>query len=165
MSFRDFTKTRRVITAFDSDALFTKLISETCKRIDTLKIFYSVGPQVREQPSIKCPSCIVIPGRVEIAEHQLSGARFDYRFYVNIGFALKHPNDTVIMQQALYLEEKIRHIMSKGDSSPTLTFSSISEHYNTSIEFSAIEPVELLANKVLAFSSGINVVYWVWQSI
>lgn len=166
MSYKDYTKTRSSIAAFDSNAIWAQLMDETCKRIHALKIFYSVGPKVRVQEAIRCPACIVTPNRMIIAEQHLAGARFNYKFYVNIAFALKHPNDCIIMQQALYLEEKIRVSFSKSDSgSSALVFNDVNGHYNTIIETTAIEPIELISNKVLAINSGINIVFSVWQSL
>ena len=165
MAYSDFTSSRSTVAALDTDAMFSTFLMEACTRIHALGYFYRTGPKIREEQAIQCPSCIVIPRSIDIIETQLSGMRFQNDYILDIGFALKGSNDCILLQQALYYEQIIRKSFAKGDDGAAiLTFDSIPEHFNTKILTTTIEPVELLTNDVLAFSSGINIAFSTWES-
>lgn len=164
MVFRDFTKTRSSIGKYDTDPIFVQLLKETVNRIHALRLFYEVGTKIRAKQAVKTPSCAIRPMAVNIAEHQISGSRYDLRFIINPCYVVKHPNDCILLQEVLYLSDKIRRSFAKGDSGPTLVFSSITGHYNTEVEPTIIEPVEFVTEDVLAFNSGVNIIFSVWTT-
>ena len=164
MSYKDYTYQRSKISAMSTDATFASLIKESAKLIHALGYFYEVGTRIRAKESTRCPACVLSPLRREVAEQGLGGPRYDYRYTVQVGFIVKGPNDCVVMQQVLFMEEKIRNLFAKGSGSTVLTFSGVSGHYNTIVESTPIEPIQMFSNNVLAFNSGIELVFSVWET-
>lgn len=165
MSYADYTKTRGNIDILNEDVIFSLLAEKTVDRIHDLALFYSVGIKIRGSQQMKCPSCIVLPKKIEIIESPVSGKRFQNDYYVSFGVAVKGPNDCILMQQVLGYEKKIRSAFIVGDDgAPILIFSSVAGHYNTRIIPSIIEPIDLFAEEILGFSCGFDVVYSVWES-
>ncbi len=156
--------TRKDIIAPDSNTTYNKLLHELCVKIHKLKLFKEVGVRVREQESLTCPACILTPRRI-IPSEELSALQSQVQYPVTLSFAVKGDNDGDIVQQVLFFEKQLRDSLSKNaDNSAPLVFSDISGHFNTKIETSEIEPEALIGNKILIFSSGINVVFFVWES-
>jgi len=165
MFYKDFTKSRNKVISPITDAIFSQFIKNTCIRINDLELFYTVGPKIRSSQSIKCPSCIVVPKAIEIIEENLSGARFHYGYVVDIGFAMKGPNDAIILQYILYFEQMIRRAFIRGtEGAVKLLFSDISVHFDTQVRTVNIVPEELIGNDIFVFGSGINIVYHTWET-
>lgn len=164
MDFRDFSKSRSKIKAQVTDAVFTELLKHSINRIHALQHFYYTGIQVREKETIKCPACILIPRMVDVVEQHLAGGRFDMRYTVDMAFVIRHSNDCIAMQQALYFSEQVRKSFAVGDNNvKILEFEIVGGvHYNTVVSAAPIEVIEVVGNNVLAFSSGVQVVFSVW---
>ncbi len=160
----DLKRTRKDIMKPDSNTAFNKLLLETVERIHGLKLFKEVSVRVREQENWACPSCIVTPRRI-ISSENLSAGQFEIQYPVSISFAVKNSDDSEVLQQILFFEKQVRHSFSKNeDNTYPLAFSDVSGHFNTVVETGEIEPERLIDNKILIFSSGINVVFFVWES-
>jgi len=168
MAFQSYSKSRRAIDRTGGNSIFSQLIKASVDRIHALELFFYVGPQVREKETLRTPACILVPRIIDIAEQNLTGKRFDYRYVMDVGFALKEPDDCIILQQALWFSEQIKKAFSYGDDGANiLTFTLDIEgyeavHYNTIVTSVPIEVLSLIANNVLAFSSGLQVEFSVW---
>lgn len=166
MPYKDYNRSTNRATTMKSDAVASKLMEATIDRVFNLGYFYYVGAKIREGEAPRSPACIVMPVRIEVAEQALPGGRFDYRYIFDIAFFLKQHSDCVLLQQALFLHETVRDAFSIGDNGQkTLVFADATGHYNTDVILGTIEPVEEVSNNVLAYSSGINIMYSVWRTI
>lgn len=164
MQYNDFTKVRSVINEPYTEPVMSKLLRKTTERIDSSLLFYSVGTKIREQQSIKCPSCIIIPRTIITIEQHLAGARFHNNYIIGIAFAVKGPNDCILLQQTLYYEEALRKLFGKGDNVPILVYSDVAGHFNTIVQTVEIESPQLITEDVLVFNSGLNIVYSIWEN-
>ena len=166
MAFVAYEKTRATVTVFTADVISIKLLKAIIDRVHALELFYFVGSVVRDKELGRTPGCIIGLSDVRVTEQSLAGAVFSYDYVFEVSFLLKHPNDSIILQQALYLEDKLRVSFSKGDASAKiLVFGGVTGHYNTQVESGSIGPIDVLSNNVLAFSSGISIVCSVWRKL
>lgn len=166
MKYEDQTKSRRNITAFDEDVIFAQLIDAATGTIHALKVFYEVGTQIRVRESYKYPSCQIRPLRAESIERHLSGMREWNDYIVNPVFLVKHPNDSIVTQRVLYLAKKVKRAFDKSESgSGPFVYASITGHFDTKIVPIEIEPLQLMNDNGLAFNSGINIVFSVWETL
>lgn len=165
--FTDITTTRSLVTepAIETDVTANKLLRAMCSTINELGYFYTVGPQLRDEEITKCPGCIVVPGKIQVVSQGMSGVSADIRYAFDIAFALKHPNDAILVQQALFYSEKIRQKFMRAVNGGLFVYAAVPGHYNTEIQASNIGETRVIGNGVLAYSSGINIVFWVWEPI
>ncbi len=156
--------TRKDIIKPDGNTNYNKLLKELCVKIHELKIFREVGVRIREQESLACPSCILVPRRI-VESERLTGLQYEVQYPVSIAFAVKGSDDGEVTQSILFFEKQIRTALSKNEDNTTpLVFSDVFGHFNTKVETGEIAPEQLVGNKVLIFSGGINVVFFVWET-
>jgi len=166
MSYEDYTRVRRSVTKLSTDSKFYLLVKETIDVIHGLKVFYEVGTRIRPQPATKFPNCQVRPVRCEEVEKQLSGMRVQNDYTINPIFIVKHPNDSIATQQVLYLAQLVRAALGSAENgSGPFVFSAVTGHFNTSLNPTDIEPLQLIDNDAIVFNSGINIVYSVWDTL
>lgn len=165
MNYRDQTKVRRTVNALDSSVTFSDLIEAAIGTIHELKLFYEVGVQIRDRDSYKYPSCRVRPIQAERLERHLSGMRFINEYTINPVIMVKHPNDSIMMQQVLFLATKIRLAFCKDSSGKgPFIYSSIPGHHDTKIVPVDVEPLEQTADDGVVFNSGLNIVFTVQEA-
>lgn len=166
MSYKDQTKIRRRVMQLGSSCIFSALVKETIDAIHALKLFYEVGTQIRVGETTQFPACHIRPVRAEVVERHLSGMRENVAYYINPVFIVKHPNDSIITQQVLYLASQVRAIFAKdSNTNGPFIFSSVAGHFDTIIDPVDIEPLQLIGDNTLAFNSGINIVFSVWKAL
>ncbi len=157
MSFTDFSKTRPRVTRITKNSNYGKLVLASVDRIHALKYFRYVGVLIRPKQTMQAPSCIVLPRSVEVLEQQLSAGIFHYEYGIELGIAVKGPNDCILFQELLGLAAKLRNSFSVGDTSPVLTFDSVTGHFNTRVGSTPVTLLEELGHETLLFSSGVIV--------
>ena len=166
MSYSDLTKSRRRVNQLETSATFSQLMLETIDVIHALKLFYEVGARIRVEGVSKFPACQIRPLRCEEIEKHLSGMRVHNDYHVNPIFIIKHPNDTIAMQQVLFLAQAVKGEFAKASvGSGPFIFSTVAGHFNTNIVPIEIEPLQLISNDTIVFNSGINIVFSVWEKL
>jgi hypothetical protein len=166
VQFGSITQTQDELTPIPERSIFGSIMLEAAKKINTLGYWWEVRTMIRDDDVLRPPTCIILPQAFRYPEQQLSGAARSVDCVMDIAFALKGKDDSIINDIALANSEAIVSLFSKNfDGDPgVFKFPAVPEHYNTTIEAGRIGAVQTLKDGVLAYSSGINVVFSVWYS-
>jgi hypothetical protein len=166
VDFASIIQTTAELVAIPGRSITGNIMLEVAKKINALGYWWQVGPKLRDENTLRTPSCILIPKTYRLTEQQLSGASKSYDFVLDIAFALKGDDDSIVNDIALAYSEIIMDLFTKDfDGNPgVFKFPAVTQHYNTTIEPAEIGVVQILRGGVLAYSSGINVVFSIWSS-
>jgi hypothetical protein len=163
--YKDITKTSGSIRTPNAGN-FNKYMAKLVDLIAEANLFRSVGILVRETEAIQAPMCVLIPMNKTRTE-QLTGATVDVRYTISVAVALMHPDDSIITQMILDYAEELEAILSNAaaiSNSKILLFNDIPGHYNTEIQFANFGDVKQLSETVLAYNTGINVVFSAFET-
>jgi hypothetical protein len=92
----------------------------------------------------------------------LTGGNRDVRYNIGTAIAVQHPDDSIVTQQILDYAEALDKELSTaitGEDGHILIFNDIPGHYNTEIQTSNFGDVKQVSDTVLAYNTGINVVF------
>jgi hypothetical protein len=170
MSYEDYTLIRKTIED-PAPGPFNVLVKKTVELVHELKLFKTVGIKVRKADNLVCPAAIVYPKKWTCKQMLSSGTR-DMEYEVGIAFGLKQPNDCIAMQLALDMSEAIGYRLSiaedpRDEADPAqniLLFVDVPGHYNTELKSGEFGEVREFGETILAYNSGISVVYSVYLS-
>lgn len=166
MIFEDLIATTSTITEPNAQSVYGKILGAVITVINAFGYFYETKVIVRDDEILRPPVCVVIPSSIRTTEQQLGGGSGSRDFTIQVAYALKNPNDSIVTDLTLFYTEAILNLFShkEGGGAGVFKFAAISEHYNTQIEANEIGAIHELRNGVLAYNSGINVVFSVWYT-
>ena len=156
MAFKDFTHTRRVVMDLKSDSDFGIFLQKTAELIDELALFYFVGLKITDSGELTCPSCLVTPDRIDVVEMNITNTAIHQDYHVDIQFVVRHPNESILGQQVLGLEQAVRRKLRRGDDKLIRIFAEVAGHFDTQLQTTNIKPVAELSKGIFLFSSGLN---------